>query len=323
MEVIDTLTEGFNLISKRIWLILLPIVLDLALWLGPQLSLVALLQQQNPDLTNAPPDLAKLMRSVEQMRQSALVVAEKFNLFSVLTLFAPQTLGVPSLMSKGLPETSLLKSHWIIPVGSDLAFYGWMFLLLLAGTLIGCVYWGLIAQQVRDGHTDLRSLWRRAVVWWGKLVLLILALVVISLILLLPTMLAVGFLAVLNQEIAFIAMGLMMALALWVVTLIFLYGFFFTAAFIIDDQGIWVAIRNSIQLVHRKFWHTLGLIVLVQVITAGLTIIWRGLTGYSWGTFVGIVGNAYAGSALVAASLIFYYANRGQVQQPVPQKDSK
>jgi hypothetical protein len=158
MGVIDTLAKSYNLISKRVWLALLPVLLDLALWLGPQLSLVPLLQQQ-PDLTDAPPDLVRTMQSLEQIRHSAVELAEGFNLFSVLALFAPQTLGVPSLVAGGLPKESFVQHPWVIAIRSNVAFYGWIFLLLVVGALIGCLYWGLIAQQVRDGHTDLRSLW--------------------------------------------------------------------------------------------------------------------------------------------------------------------
>jgi hypothetical protein len=315
MGVIDALTEGFNIISKRVWLVLLPVLLDLVLWLGPQLSLVPLLQQR-PELSDAPPDLVRMMQSLEQVRLSAVKLAEGFNLFSVLALFAPQTLGVPSLVAGGLPPKSFVQYSWVIAIRSNVAFYGWTFLLLVMGTLIGCLYWGLIAQQVRDGHADLRLLWRRAPVWWGKLVVFGFLLLAVSLLLLFPVLLVVGFLAIISQELAFVALGLLAALLLWLVVLLSLYGFFFTAALIIDDQGILRAIRSSILVAHRNFWSTLGLILLINVIMVGLTLIWRSLIGSLWGTLFGIAGNAYAGSALIAASLSFYHARREQGRQP-------
>jgi hypothetical protein len=315
MGVIDTLSESFNLISKKAWLVLLPVLLDLALWLGPQLSMVPLLQQRQPELADAPPDLLRMMRSLEQMRQSAVELAEGFNLFSVLALFAPQTLGVPSLVAGGLPKASFVQHSWVIAIRSNMAFYGWVLLLLVVGTLIGCLYWGLIAQQVRDGHADLKSLWKRAPVWWGKLMLFSFSLLAAALLLLLPLLLTVGILAIISQALAFVVLGLMTVLLLWVATLIFLYGFFFTAALIIDDQGILRSIRSSVLVVHRNFWSTLGLILLINLITAGLTIIWRNLTSSSWGTLLGIAGNAYVGSGLIAASLTFYHTRHQQEQQ--------
>ena len=39
MGLIDTITGGFRIVQRRPWLILLPVVVDLWLWLGPRLAI--------------------------------------------------------------------------------------------------------------------------------------------------------------------------------------------------------------------------------------------------------------------------------------------
>ena len=41
--VIDTLTAGYNLVNRHPWLLVLPLLLDVALWWGPQLSVAPLI----------------------------------------------------------------------------------------------------------------------------------------------------------------------------------------------------------------------------------------------------------------------------------------
>jgi hypothetical protein len=48
------------------------------------------------------------------------------------------------------------------------------------------------------------------------------------------------------------------------------------------------------------------LMLLIGLIGAGFSIIWRMLSTSSWGTLLAIVGNAYIGSGLVATSFAFY-----------------
>jgi hypothetical protein len=312
--VIDALSEGFNLISRKVWIILLPVLLDLALWLGPRLSVVPLLQSP-ADLTDLPPDLAQMMTSLTEVQKSAAAIAQHINLFSLLALFAPQTLGVPSLMAGGLPEAGFIQQVPVIPVRSSGAFYGWTFLLVILGILMGCLYWGLIAQQVREEPADLGHLLRRAGVWWSKLLALNLLLLFLGLMVALPTLLLLGFLAIVSQGLALVMVGLLAAMVMWLGLLLFFYCFFFIAAFVMDDRGVRRALRGSILVVQRNFWSALGLVLLINVISLGLTIIWRALTSNVWGTLLGIVGNAYLGSALIAASLTFYRERGRQVQE--------
>ena len=86
-----------------------------------------------------------------------------------------------------------------------------------------------------------------------------------------------------------------------------LYLFFAPEAIFISRVGPIQAIRRSVAVVHAGVWSALTLAILVTVILIGMGQLWISLAGQaSWGLALGIVGNAYIASGLVAASMLFY-----------------
>ena len=77
------------------------------------------------------------------------------------------------------------------------------------------------------------------------------------------------------------------------------------AAMVVNDAPVLRAIWNSVGVVLRNFWSTLWLFVLINLIGGGLTILWQQVSHGAW-TGLAIVGNAYVGTSLIAASLLFY-----------------
>ena len=65
------------------------------------------------------------------------------------------------------------------------------------------------------------------------------------------------------------------------------------------------AISTSFKLVRQHFWSTLGLLIMVYVISGGSAIIWRSLFGTSWGVIIAVLGCAYIGTGLQAARFGF------------------
>jgi hypothetical protein len=101
------------------------------------------------------------------------------------------------------------------------------------------------------------------------------------------------------------------------------YLAFLAAALVTSDVSIWRAIWNSFNIVLRNFWSTLWLFVLINLIGGGLTILWQRLSTGSWLTWIAIAGNAYIGSSLVAASLVFYQDRYQRWQQAIIELLSK
>ena len=52
--IIATLTTGFEFTTRHVWLIIIPIVLDIFYWLGPRLNITLIVSEATAFLTNEP-----------------------------------------------------------------------------------------------------------------------------------------------------------------------------------------------------------------------------------------------------------------------------
>ncbi|MBV7339294.1 hypothetical protein KFU94_65970 [Chloroflexi bacterium TSY] len=65
--------------------------------------------------------------------------------------------------------------------------------------------------------------------------------------------------------------------------------------------------QRSYALVRSSFWSTFGFFLLTTVIGGGFSLILRSVAiSAPWGTVMAIVGNAYIGTGLAVALLVFY-----------------
>ncbi len=280
--VIDTLSLGFSAISQQLWVLAIPVALDLYLWLAPRLSPLPLVQRASLYLPSG-----------DGIQWQELL--EGFNLFSLLR---SAILGVPSLMAGATTASPL--GQMVIEIDDGLPLMGWVLLLFPLGLLLGCLYLGLIAQKVRE--KPYRSLLHRIWSYWLRVILLLLVFIGGAILLGLPLAMGLTLVSLLSESLTPILSTLLLALLVW----IWFYLFFVIDAIVISDAGPLAAIWNSINVVRRNLWSSLGLIILINVIGIGLSLVWRALGASPWGLAFGIVGNAYVGSGLAAASLIFY-----------------
>jgi hypothetical protein len=323
LSIINSLSSGFDAITKRLWLIFIPVLLDIYLWMGPRLSIYQLVKRALSLVTLptsvGPEELSALMETRGLLEQ----VSQTFNAFSFLII---RKLGMPSLISPNTwletlgitlnisrlvtfqaPEASFLSRPLpIIEVRSESVFLGLYLLLTLVGMLIGCSYLGLIAQEVRDDRVNVAHVLRRVWIWWTRVVMIALLIFVGLLVLGVPLLAIVALISLLSENLAQLISSFVIVSSLWVGIWLYIYLFFFVNALILNDAGILQALWNSFNVVRRSFWSTIGLMLLIGLIGAGFSIIWRMLSTSSWGTLLAIVGNAYIGSGLVATSFAFY-----------------
>ena len=283
MGIIDTLTAGFNTVAKRIWLILLPVALDLALWLGPKISI-------GPMLDNALGSLQRMATSTGaevQFPEMVELSRELLGSINLLSLFAWTDLGMPSV-ARQIPID--LVSDRVIEVAS-LGLTLWLVpTLLVTGLLVTCLYLVLIGQQVRDERIELLRALRLAPRSWIHMLLLLVPLRGIAF-----SALTVGSLL---GPLVFVAAGMV----LWLL----LYLYFAPQAITMTEADPLSALRDSFIVVRISFWPTLGLIALSYLITAGLSMLWTMLASTQVGMLVTIVGNAYVRTGLTAAAFIFF-----------------
>ncbi|MBN1584089.1 MAG: hypothetical protein JXA89_25490 [Anaerolineae bacterium] len=329
MGVIDSLSQGFRQVSRHWWIILIPVLLDAFLWLGPQASIAPILDRVAEIL----PELAEMsdtgMDTAEWtavMDDVLATIAERYNMF---TLLRARAFGMPSLLAwgdVGLNLPSIYEVIWVyflqmidIPdllISVSRATFMtvrlwtiqsegfWLFASMgtsVVGVFVGSIYFTLVSDSLSQ-EPAFGSFWGRVSQLGGRVLLFWVARAVAMIILGVPFFLLFVVLALINPGLGFLFMISGMGALTW----LSFYGVFFMAALAINHVSIWQAIWNSLNVVMRNFWTTLWLFVLINLVGGGLTILWQELSHGSWWTFVGIIGNAYVGSGLLAGSLIFY-----------------
>lgn len=279
-----------------------PVLLDLYLWRGPRLSIVPIVRQSAHFLRELPPmSLSGVPPSV--LAQGLEEVAQELNLFSLLQ---NGLMGVPSLIAWAASE--LQDSH--LGDAIEVQSWGYLFLisavLLLAGVFIGSLYLVLITLAIRKEDPAVGVVWRRAFHCWAWVMVWGILLLGAGLFINLAISLVTVPVALINQDLAQGLFSLMwltsLGLGLWVA----LNTFFTVQALVLQDVGLVQAVWRSSSVVRRNLWATLGLIFLSLLIQLGFGQIWQRLSTGSWETLLGILGNAYIGSGVVAAIMIFY-----------------
>ena len=296
------------MVGRNLYLAILPVLLDLFLWLGPHLSIAPLLRQFTALLLAQPvPDQAaagQVTQAVQLLEQ----FGEQFNLFSLLSLLP--LLNVPSLLARHAPGmvSPLGESH-VLAVTSVLALTAWAIVLLPAGLVLGALYLSGLAHRVRAARSTSALPHSSGV---GKLfwVLLFAAgLLMIGVVLVPLWLLLIGVAAAIVPLLGFLAWMLGVGIASYVA----LHLLFVVHGILLGGRGLLPAIWESIVLIHTQFPAVVGLVVLVMMIYAGLGFVWSLPSGESWFLLIGILGNACIATGLVAATFVFYQERIGQL----------
>jgi len=302
--LIDTLQAGFNTVNRNVWLLALPIVIDLFLWWGPQPSAGPILERW---LAQAPPPqlAAGLGPGFEENRLSALEGlrrGEGAARYNLLSLLAPPLVGVP-IFHDARGEGPLL------PLDSPASAVAVVLASIVLGLTLAALFYGLLAQGVREGRAGLRSFmpdFAQLAVWVVALFFLVVGVLVFAggpLIALFVATQAMG-----SQSVAAGLASVMAAVLVGVGLWAFVYLFFTPDALYVSRVPPLIAIQHSIRVVRYNFWSSVGLMLLMLLITAGLSVLWQQLatTLRTAGVAVGIVGHIYISAGLAAASMTYY-----------------
>jgi hypothetical protein len=326
LGIIDSLSKGFQKVHRNWWVILIPVVLDLFLWLGPRAAVDQLVKQALTGLQSELGDTSALVDAEDWEQALDLVVTEivpEYNAFSALRVGA---LGVPSLLTWGGAQLGAPSSYEVLWVTfllltdmpdlllnvSSMDLVGvatwqipsqgvWLlitFFLTVVGITIGATYITTLAGAVGDSGRFWPRVYRLSLRFAFFWVLRFIALVATGI----PMLAVLVAIAAFSPGLASLLGTIVLGLYTWVS----FYGIFFIASLAMNDVSVWRGIWNSFNIVLRNFWPTFGLFLLINLIGGGLTILWQQLSRGSLLTVVAILGNSYIGSSLVAASLVFY-----------------
>lgn len=303
LGVIDSLQRGFDLLNHHLWLVLIPILLDIFLWLGPRLSLAPLISRFIKTFSDQPDLPEQFAANFDLAVESLNTLGTNYNLLALLT--GPLT-GLPSLQARLdfqaidiLPKQVITVTQW-----QTAAF--WIVVLVPIGILVGSLWLTLIAfalKHERLGMTAFLSRWG----WvWLNINLYLLALIAGIALFALLFGVAGTFILLL-----FGAAGAVIFSILWVLFVgfsvwLWIGLYFVVYAVALDGVNLASAIWRSLNVVGRNAMSTLGFLILAMVLTEGFTRIWMRIGDYAWGVLLGALGDAYLGTAIAVAAFLFY-----------------
>ena len=298
-----SLRDGFYAVSSHVWLILLPLLLDVFLWLGPRLSVGELL---NPFFRIAFNQVRTALTSSSDVQrftayQSAFSeVLERFNLLSLVGKLQAFPVGVSSLLAQTMPMETPLGLHNVIQITSLPGSLVLGFLFTVIGWTIGGLYFRSVSGIVLGDASRARMI----SLSWAILQSLLLSFIWVLglMIVVLPVLMILTILTMLSPVLASGVILIALFFSFWVIVPLFFtpHGIF------VRRQNAFYSIFSSWRMA-RFTLPTSGLFVLsVFLLSTGLNYLWSVPTEDSWMLLVGIAGHAFITTALLAASFVYY-----------------
>lgn len=297
-RLIPSLVEGFNAVANNVYLLIFPVVMDLLFWFGPRLRvkqffMPMMLEAAELSAAAYGDQAADFVATTQEIWTS---IFDRFNLLFSMRTFP---IGIPSLLIGSAVEINPVGNPLVFEITTGNAILGWLAVFLLAGLLLGSVYYALTAQAVigtrplkfgalanQSAQALILSVMLLAVV---TLLSLPISCLLSSLILIMPSL----------GTLPFIILGLLMV---WVLL-----------PLVFSPHGIYAgdlkatrSIVTSFRLVRSIMAGTGMFFIILIIIGYGLDILWTTPTADSWLLAIGIFGHAFISSGLLAASFKFY-----------------
>ena len=293
--VISSIKAGFDTIATHITAILLPLLLNLFLWLGPRLRMNALF-----DLVKG--DAIQIWKaggvSAEDIQRVLTWYNDTIPAVNLFWLLRTLPIGISSMLFPQATSATPFGNPSILQVGA-LNLLGWIFLLTLVGWIGGGLYFRSVAWIITSNKEDQRLSIARAIsqtmlisIFWSILLMMI----GVPIFLILALVLQFSpFIA--NLLVLFVSLA-----SMWVIIPLF----FWPHGVFLKKQNVITSIISSFQMA-RFTLPTSSMFVLTDfLLTFGLNFLWAIPPEDSWMTFVGIFGHSFVATALLAGSFIYY-----------------
>ena len=148
-QIKGALRNGFDSIANHIYLIAIPVIVDVFLWLGPHIRLKSLTQPILEAILST--SSRQIEQSIEVIRTNQELLLEWFTRLNLMIILRSFPIGIPSLMASRLPigtptgDPAIIEiySFWHIPV--------LILVIGLLGLMLGTLFYILIAQVALEG----------------------------------------------------------------------------------------------------------------------------------------------------------------------------
>lgn len=289
--VIESISRGFETVAGHLALLLLPLLLDLFLWVGPRISMQEYYQDVwLPYVEATDPNATEIWPETAPSAQ-------------YFPIMAPSLITVMNFMSG--PEAAALPFDFQPPVwnlNTILSLLGINLLSWGVGIVLTATYLTLIGARM-GGSTGIGDTLLRLPLNVVQLGILSIIVPFLLLILMAPFLLVAGGLMFAN--ISVLATSVMLigfAVCMW----FGLFSVFTLHGMFAHRRNMLGALWDSVRVVHWNMSSTLLLLIVASVIYWGGVIIWV-LAGLdSWLMLLAFAGHAFVQTALIAATFIYY-----------------
>src|SRR4030066_329599 len=299
-NLIASLRAGFDTVANQIIIIVIPITIDLLLWLGPHLQVKTLVNNFITKMT-----LTTEFNSIQPgdlLSSSLELIRAAVGQYNLLSLLRTIPVGIPSLMAARLPIAipNGIPSYLDITnvVGVATIAIG----LILVGLIAGCFYYSLVVQVALQGRIELKTVLRNWS-WTSVQVLsLALALLILFIVISVPSSCAISAITYFGLPLGQLAIFFYIGVMLWLA-----FPLLFSAhGIFVNHNNALASVQRSMMLTRMTLPTTSLFILAILVISEGLDLLWRIPPETSWLTLLGISGHAFISSALLAASVVYY-----------------
>lgn len=310
--VIDTIADAVTLVLQRPWLIAVPIGIDLILWLtfkvtlGPVLDNVIRLME-----TSQVEGSEQIIQQLEQYGDQ-IMISDYLGAFvptlltgmsldtimGMLMLFvAPDGFGVPRAdlyepWQNGLVDTIVPSSGAMV-----LAIWGGVIVLSSIAMILFRVP---IVRAVRG--TRPTSLPREMLGSWFNFILYLLLIGVIGMAAMIPLALVSALVPVLGLSVAFVASFALLIFG----GMLGVYSLFAVDAMLVHRTSPINGFRMSFSIGRAYFGQVARFALTCIFVMLATLRLWSELAGSAPGFLVALLGSAFIGTVLAAASLLFY-----------------
>ncbi|OGO10735.1 MAG: hypothetical protein A2Y53_02755 [Chloroflexi bacterium RBG_16_47_49] len=299
-NMIASLREGFDAVANQIVVIIIPIVIDLILWLGPHFQVKTLVN----GILKAMASSTELnsLQSGDLLTTSMDVIRTAAEHFNLLSLLRTIPVGIPSLMAARLPLDIPNGTPNYLDINNLFVVSAIGIGLLLVGLIIGCFYYILIVQVALQGRIEFKLILKN---WsWASLQVLslTLALLILFILISVPSSCAISAIALFGLPLGQFAIFLYIGIMLWLA-----FPLLFSAhGIFVNHNNALASVQRSMLLTRVTLPTTSLFILSILVISEGLDVLWRIPPETSWLTLIGVGGHAFITSALLAASFVYF-----------------
>jgi hypothetical protein len=311
---LETIAAGLSLAIARPYLIIVPLLVDLATWLGVQVSAMSLIEPLRETMRD------QGGRSGPEAAEQLAVIGERFRVNDVAAILTPSIFA-------GLPRDSLLNALVSVlasPVSdgvdrrhiggtlTDGMFELWvpgewwtvlgvMAALFAVATILIVLFRVPIARAVRKSG-DQRSLLADTLLAWLRLIGVLGLAAVAAALVIGPFIIGSAVLLLLGLDVV----GLLVVALVLFGGLASIYLLFVLDALFLERLGPIAAIERSASIVRANFGSTCRFALASLVLATGALQVWSQITHLAPGVVIAILGNALLGTGLSIASMMFF-----------------